>query len=239
MRFLRLLPVALALPSILGAAAPPGETDAGPPAAPEGDAGGAAAAEASDAVGDGDGGGDRTARFLRLALRVGILAGSKDGDKKWIAPPASPVPPGTREVPRFHFVNLYTNDHLAVFGDDVPPRALSLLLRCRATGKTHPIDPALPAIVLDAARRFDAAVVQVVSGYRHDKFNEQLRKKCREVASESYHRFGQAIDWRLQGIPVRRIAPYLLRRHRGGVGIYGRSNFVHTDTGPQRTWRGR
>jgi hypothetical protein len=159
--------------------------------------------------------------------------------KKWDAGPMGAPAAGTREVPWVHLVNLYTGDALPVFGEAVSGSSFARLLRCRATGDVRPIDPALAGTILGAAERLRADVVEVLSGYRSEKFNEQLRKKGHEVASESFHRRGQAVDWRLRGVPLERLVAYLARRHDGGLGVYRRSDFVHTDVGPKREWRGR
>lgn len=138
-----------------------------------------------------------------------------------------------------HIQNLYTGDILPVFGEEVAAESFARLARCRATGKAMPIAPAMPKLMLAAAKRLQGTVIELISGYRSEKFNEQLRKKGHEVASESFHRLGLAVDWRIRGVPLRRLAVYLERRHHGGMGVYRKSNFVHTDVGPERSWRGR
>ncbi|MBI5500938.1 MAG: YcbK family protein [Deltaproteobacteria bacterium] len=180
----------------------------------------------------------------RLAPVLAVLAAgaarADDGDgKKWQGPEEGAIAAGTREVPWLHLVNLYTSDALPVFGETLSMESFRRLTRCRATGKTTEMDPALPKLILAAAKKLEGSVVEVISGFRSEKFNEQLRKKGHEVASESFHRKGRALDWRLQGIPLQRLVAYLKRHHRGGLGTYRKSNFVHTDTGPKREWRGR
>jgi hypothetical protein len=167
--------------------------------------------------------------------------GHDDSDerKKWDGPGEGAPEAGTREVPWLHFVNLYTSDALPVFGETTSLESFRRLTRCRATGKSTEMDPALPKIVLAAAEKLKGTVIEVISGFRSEKFNEQLRKKGHEVASESYHRRGMALDWRIQGVPQPRLIAYLRRTNRGGLGTYRQSNFVHTDTGPKREWRGR
>ncbi len=160
-------------------------------------------------------------------------------EKKWGEAPAGVPVPGAREVPRLHFVALHTGDALAVFGDAPAASQIAFLLRCRATGDVAPLAPGLGKLLARSAAKLGAGVVEIVAGYRSPKFNEQLRKKGREVASESFHRTGRAIDWRLRGVPIDRLHRYLKRAHAGGLGFYRASNFVHTDTGRRREWRGR
>jgi uncharacterized protein YcbK (DUF882 family) len=130
-------------------------------------------------------------------------------------------------------------DVLPVFGKETSIKSFDRLSRCRATGKSVDMDPRLPKMMLAAAEKLKGSVIDVLSGYRSEKFNEQLRKKGHEVASESFHRRGLAVDWRIRGVPLQRLFAWLKRKHRGGLGIYRQSNFVHTDMGPKRDWRGR
>jgi uncharacterized protein YcbK (DUF882 family) len=56
------------------------------------------------------------------------------------------------------------------------------------------------------------------------------------VAKHSYHTKGQAMDFHIEGIQLSNIRKAALKMRAGGVGYYPRSNFVHIDTGPVRTW---
>ncbi|MDG6448768.1 YcbK family protein [Glaesserella parasuis] len=80
--------------------------------------------------------------------------------------------------------------------------------------------------------------ILIVSGYRSAQTNARLRRRSRGVASNSYHILGKAIDFRIEGVPLARIKAAAESLNNGGVGYYPRSNFVHVDTGPVRTWRG-
>lgn len=74
----------------------------------------------------------------------------------------------------------------------------------------------------------------MISGYRTHKTNSMLRG----AASNSYHLRAMAADIRLKSRDVRTIQRAALKCGGGGVGYYGRSNFVHMDCGPIRTWNG-
>lgn len=80
--------------------------------------------------------------------------------------------------------------------------------------------------------------IQILSGYRTLATNNALRRRSRGVASNSYHIRGQAVDFRIPGVSLASVRNAAERLHNGGVGYYPRSNFVHVDTGPVRTWRG-
>ncbi|PHM70177.1 YcbK family protein [Xenorhabdus kozodoii] len=78
--------------------------------------------------------------------------------------------------------------------------------------------------------------VQLVSGYRSLVTNNMLRHASGGVAKHSYHTRGQAMDFHIDGIQLAHIRKAALRMRAGGVGFYPKSNFIHIDTGPVRTW---
>ena len=78
----------------------------------------------------------------------------------------------------------------------------------------------------------------LLSGYRSPATNSMLASRNRGVASNSYHIRGMAADLRLSSRSTVQMAAAATACNAGGVGKYGRSNFVHMDCGPVRTWRG-
>ena len=78
----------------------------------------------------------------------------------------------------------------------------------------------------------------LLSGYRSPSTNSMLASRNRGVASNSYHIRGMAADLRLSSRSTSQMAAAASACNAGGVGKYGRSNFVHMDCGPIRTWRG-
>lgn len=119
-------------------------------------------------------------------------------------------------------------------------KRLDYLMRDRHTGQIKHIDPNLfvKLNMLQQRLGFRNAEILVLSGYRSAKTNAALRRNHRGVASNSFHIRGQAIDFQVSGVPLRKVKAAAESLHNGGVGYYPRSNFVHVDTGPVRTWRG-
>jgi uncharacterized protein YcbK (DUF882 family) len=152
------------------------------------------------------------------------------------APPA----PGTRPAPLVNLYNQWTHEWLAVDADTpaVPATEVSDFLRDHYTNKERAMDPRLVGMVVAAARNFHSDVVDVVSGFRHPKYNLMLRKKGHQVARDSQHTQGHAIDFYLPQVPIPTLDAWAKAQHWGGVGIYLQSHFVHMDTAHIRYWSG-
>ena len=78
----------------------------------------------------------------------------------------------------------------------------------------------------------------LLSGYRSPATNAMLRSRSSGVARNSLHMKGMAADLRLKSRSVSQMANAATACSAGGVGKYSRSNFVHMDCGPIRTWQG-
>ena len=78
----------------------------------------------------------------------------------------------------------------------------------------------------------------LLSGYRSPKTNSMLSSRSSGVARNSLHMRGQAADLRLTSRTPTQMANAALACRAGGGGRYPRSNFVHMDCGPIRSWRG-
>lgn len=76
----------------------------------------------------------------------------------------------------------------------------------------------------------------MISGYRSPATNEALRSQSSGVAKKSYHMLGKAIDFRIDGVDLKELRDVAKSLNAGGVGYYARSNFIHIDTGPVRSW---
>jgi uncharacterized protein YcbK (DUF882 family) len=79
--------------------------------------------------------------------------------------------------------------------------------------------------------------INIISGYRSPQTNSYLRKHSRGVAKRSYHMKAQAADIQIPGIRLSKLRSIARSIGMGGVGYYPRSNFIHVDVGPVRSWR--
>lgn len=114
---------------------------------------------------------------------------------------------------------------------------LNHLFRDYRANKVKNIDP----LLFDQLYRLQGLLgttkpVQLISGYRSLDTNNELRERSRGVAKHSFHMQGRAMDFHIEGIQLSKIRKAALKMRAGGVGYYPRSNFVHIDTGPTRSW---
>ena len=77
--------------------------------------------------------------------------------------------------------------------------------------------------------------VDITSGYRTKKTNEKLRRNSYNVAKNSMHLVGRAIDFRIRNRSISNLEKAAEKLTPGGLGIY--SSFIHIDTGPYRRWK--
>jgi uncharacterized protein YcbK (DUF882 family) len=141
------------------------------------------------------------------------------------------------------FVHTHTGETLSTtYFQDGDYLAQSLervnhLLRDFRTNEVHSMDPVLLDILfeLQGAAHHDGPF-EVISAYRSPQTNAALRRRSNAVAEHSLHMQGRAIDIRLRGFPTAKVRDIAIALHRGGVGFYEASDFVHVDTGRVRTW---
>jgi len=115
---------------------------------------------------------------------------------------------------------------------------LDQFLRDRRTGDVYALDQRLFDLLHDltiALGRPDTEI-DIVCGYRTHATNEFLRRTTYGVASHSLHVLGEAIDIRVPGVSTTQLRDVALSLHRGGVGYYPDSRFVHVDVGEIRRW---
>jgi uncharacterized protein YcbK (DUF882 family) len=194
----------------------------------------------------------RRARALTAALAGLALAGALAYSASSHAPaavaatpmkarpapkPAAPaIPPelapyATLPALEIWFINTRRSEKLRLYDafgqvDESAARKLDELL-----GDTHDrkhyvttrLDRRTLQLLFRAAYHFQAGRVEVISAYR-----KPGRKR------QGYHGTGQAIDFKLEGVPAATLASYLRTLPRVGVGIYThpRTQFVHLDSRP-------
>jgi len=159
--------------------------------------------------------------------------------------PSESAAPSPREY-HVRFYHTHTDERLDIIylrGDNYLPEALAELdhyLRDHRTGEVRHFDPHLFDLLYDltASLNDSRGEIDVVCGYRTPWSNEFLRTRSAHtgVALHSLHMQAEAIDIRLPGISTAAVRDAALRLHRGGVGYYRNSNFVHVDVGRVRRW---
>lgn len=118
-------------------------------------------------------------------------------------------------------------------------RQLDWVMRDWRRDESTEMDPRLYDLLWEVHRSTGSRQpVHVVSAYRAPQTNEALRRRSSNVAQQSQHTVGKAVDFYLPDVPAERIRTLGLRMQRGGVGYYPRANtpFVHLDTGSVRHW---
>lgn len=145
---------------------------------------------------------------------------------------------------RLRLYHTHTGERLDVVfrrGDEYIPQALAQVdhfLRDHRTGDVHHYDPRLFDLLSDLEKAIGRpdAELQVICGYRTPWSNQFLRTHTSGVAKNSLHMQAEAIDIRLPGTKTSAVRDAALALHRGGVGYYAQSNFVHVDVGRVRRW---
>ena len=145
---------------------------------------------------------------------------------------------------RLNFFHLHTGERLDIVyrkAGHYLPEALDRLdryLRDHRTGDIRHYDPRIFDLLHDLTARLGKpnAEIDVVCGYRTPWSNAFLRAHTTGVARQSLHMQAMAIDIRVPGIRTADLRDAALALHRGGVGYYAASDFVHVDVGRVRRW---
>jgi uncharacterized protein YcbK (DUF882 family) len=173
--------------------------------------------------------------------KASYLRGKRTSKKSSTAVRGRPPPP----LITLH--NTWTDEWLAVDIIDLkhPATASGIaaatvdhFFRDHYTNDSIAMDVDVVRMLREAAMHFASHRVEIVSGFRAPKYNLMLRKKGHQVARDSAHTHGQAVDFRLPGVSTESLHAWAVQRRRGGVGLYRSSKFVHMDTGPIRYWSG-
>lgn len=109
------------------------------------------------------------------------------------------------------------------------------LMRCHYADEVKPISTEVLDLLCDIKdRSHKDRRIEIISGYRSVEYNEYLRTRSRNVARNSYHMQGLAIDFSVSGMSKNTLTEIAKSFYAGGVGKY--SEFVHIDVGPIRYW---
>ena len=127
-------------------------------------------------------------------------------------------------------------------GDTYIPEALDQLdefLRDTHNEEVNQFDPRTFDVLHTMLAKLGKSdgVIDVLSGYRSQETNDELRASGTTNAAEhSQHIVAKAVDLRVDGVPAPLLRDAALSLNAGGVGYYPKSQFVHVDTGPVRKW---
>jgi uncharacterized protein YcbK (DUF882 family) len=176
----------------------------------------------------------------RTFLKIGVSAilTTTIAQPVWAA-----VPPIDRHPHVLSLYNIHTGEAMRACyrnaGKLIPGaiQRINHIMRDYRTGEIKPVDPKL----LDLLHHIVTVVnprapISIISGYRSPRTNAALRKITKGVARKSLHMEGRAIDIRIPGYQTSAIRQLAVRLKSGGVGYYPKSDFIHLDTGPVKTW---
>ena len=114
---------------------------------------------------------------------------------------------------------------------------INIFMRDWRSGEVIGIDPRTVDVAAASHRLLQTnEPYMMLSGYRSPRTNAMLRRSSGGVARNSLHMVGKAADLRLKSRSVGQMYNAAMSCRAGGVGKYSRSNFVHMDCGPVRTW---
>lgn len=114
---------------------------------------------------------------------------------------------------------------------------INVFMRDWRSGEAIGIDPRTVDVAAASHRLLQTnEPYMMLSGYRSPRTNAMLRRTSGGVARNSLHMVGKAADLRLRSRSVAQMYNAAASCRAGGVGKYSRSDFVHMDCGPIRTW---
>lgn len=149
------------------------------------------------------------------------------------------------ETRSLKFLNLHTKERAEIVykvNGRYSPQGLQQInhvLRDWRKNEVTKINPRLLDVIWQTYRESGASGwIEVICGYRSPATNSMLRSRSSGVAKESQHTRGNALDFHIQGVPLKRLREIGLKMQAGGVGFYPSSGspFVHFDVGSVRHW---
>ncbi len=151
------------------------------------------------------------------------------------------------ETRTISLTHIHTGESLTITykkdGQYIPSamRQINYLMRDWRKNKTTSIDPRTIDLVWELHEDLGShEAVRIVCGYRSAGTNAFLKRMGRNVARESQHIRGNAIDFYFPDVATQKIRNIALVRQIGGVGYYrsagGPTGFLHVDSGHVRHW---
>ncbi len=157
------------------------------------------------------------------------------------AMPAYALP--RKDVRKLRFDHTHTGESLEVVyyadGKYIKDglKKANYLLRDFRNNQQKKIDPELlDRLVLLQRQLGSSGRFEIISAYRSPQTNRMLRRHSSGVAKKSFHLQGKAIDIRLTDVDLYTMRSAAVALGGGGVGIYTGADFLHLDTGPERSW---
>ena len=96
---------------------------------------------------------------------------------------------------------------------------LSKLARAKqGKNRVKRINSRLVELLQRVAERFPGGTIEIISGYRPQS-----------TGNETQHAFGRAMDFRVSGVPLRKLFKFCKSLPRTGCGYYPKKNFIHMD----------
>jgi uncharacterized protein YcbK (DUF882 family) len=192
----------------------------------------------------------RTFRFLPYLLVFLLVACVNSGPEThsvsaYGLPKTRPDPLAERRIVLLH---PESGEHLDVVYfhngdyDATIMKKIDVLFRDRHANVTGKIDPELIDYLVDIRTRLGlppTVTFEILSGYRTPATNARLAFSNSNVAKESLHMHGWAVDFRISHVDGSAICEIAKTMQRGGVAYYPNDNHVHVDLGNIRTWKGR
>ena len=143
-----------------------------------------------------------------------------------------------------YFYNPHTGEKLDVSYftkgrySPVAMKDINQIFRDHRTGAIKPIDQNLLDYLYALSNKLETprTPFHIISGYRSPETNALLRRQSGQVAKDSFHIKGKAVDIRLPGRSIASIRNAAVSLKAGGVGYYPNDQFVHIDVGDIRCW---
>jgi uncharacterized protein YcbK (DUF882 family) len=172
------------------------------------------------------------ANWSRRAKRGGKRTGKMVG---WLAPEKALLaeePAKPSGDLRIYSVNYKDEANVNIYNPDGSYNVQALaeighIFKCRRSGLEHDIDTRLITILSHIHDHFGGRRIEILSGYRFQ----------RRTSSNHFH--GTAADFRVPGVPTRKVRDFVEALDAGGMGVgwYPKVDFIHVDIRQSPSYR--